>query len=82
MGHDVCSHCLQPGRAESQNRNSYWNHVAKPERENIIPKSVMLNYVQFKKWQPTPIFVPGESHGQRSLAGYSPWGCRELDMSE
>ena len=29
-----------------------------------------------RKWQPTPVFVPGESHGQRSLAGYSPWGCR------
>ena len=29
-----------------------------------------------KKWQPTPIFLSGESHGQRSLAGYSPWGCK------
>ena len=29
-----------------------------------------------RKWQPTPIFLPGKSHGQRSLAGYSPWGCR------
>ena len=27
-----------------------------------------------RKWQPTPVFLPGESHGQRSLAGYSPWG--------
>ena len=27
-----------------------------------------------RKWQPTPVFVPGESHGQKSLAGYSPWG--------
>ena len=26
-----------------------------------------------KKWQPTPVFLPGESHGQRSLVGYSPW---------
>ena len=29
-----------------------------------------------RKWQPTPIFLPGESHGQTSLAGYSPWGCK------
>ena len=29
-----------------------------------------------KEWQPTPVFLPGEFHGQRSLAGYSPWGCR------
>ena len=27
-----------------------------------------------RKWQPTPVFLPGESHEQRSLAGYSPWG--------
>ena len=32
--------------------------------------------------QPTPVFLPGESHGQRSLAGYSPWGSKELDMTE
>ena len=35
-----------------------------------------------KKWQLTPAFSPGESHGQRSLAGYSPWGHKELDMTE
>ena len=33
-------------------------------------------------WQPTPIFLPGKFHGQRSLAGYSPWGHKELDMTE
>ena len=31
------------------------------------------------KWQPAPVFLPGKSHGQRSLAGYSPWDCKELD---
>ena len=31
---------------------------------------------------PTPVFLPGESHGQKSLAGYSPWGCTELDTTE
>ena len=30
-----------------------------------------------RAWQPTPVFLPGESHGQRSLAGYSPWGHTE-----
>ena len=33
-------------------------------------------------WQPTPVFLPGESHGQRSLAGYSPWGHKELGTTE
>ena len=35
-----------------------------------------------RKWQPTPVFLPGESHGRRSQVGYSPWGCKESDMTE
>ena len=35
-----------------------------------------------RKWQPTPVFWPEEFHGQRTLAGYSPWGCKELDVTE
>ena len=35
-----------------------------------------------RKWQPTPVFLPGKSHGQRSLVGYSPWGHKESDMTE
>ena len=35
-----------------------------------------------KEWQPTPVFLSGESHGQRGLAGYSPWGHKELDTTE
>ena len=35
-----------------------------------------------KEWQPTAVFLPGESHGQRSLAGYGPWGHKESDMTE
>ena len=35
-----------------------------------------------RKWQPTVVFLPGESHGQRSLAGYSSWGCKESDTTE
>ena len=35
-----------------------------------------------RAWQPTPVFLPGESHGQRSLAGYSLWGHKELDTTE
>ena len=35
-----------------------------------------------KVWQPPQVFLPGESHGQRSLAGYSPWGCTELESTE
>ena len=35
-----------------------------------------------REWQSTPVFLPGESHGQRSLAGYSSWGPKKLDMTE
>ena len=35
-----------------------------------------------REWQSTSGFLPGKSQGQRSLAGYSPWGCKELDMTE
>ena len=35
-----------------------------------------------REWQPTPVFLPGEFHGQRSLVGYSPWGGKESDTTE
>ena len=38
--------------------------------------------IPWRKWQPTPVFLPGESHGQRSLAGYSPRGQIESDTTE
>ena len=34
-----------------------------------------------RAWQPTPEFLPEKSHGQRSLVGYSPWGCKKLDTT-
>ena len=42
--------------------------------ESLLPWS--------RKWQPTPAFLPGESHGQRSLVGYSPRSCKESDTTE
>ena len=35
-----------------------------------------------RKWQPAPVFLPGKFHGQRMLAGYVPWSCKELDRTE
>ena len=35
-----------------------------------------------RKWQPTPVFLPGKFHGQRTLAGYSIRGCKESDTTE
>ena len=41
-----------------------------------------LKYSMRREWQPTPVFLPGEYHEQRSLAGYSPWGHKESDTTE
>ena len=35
-----------------------------------------------RKWRPTPVFLPGKFHGQRSLAGYCPWDHKRSDMTE
>ena len=44
--------------------------------------SASIEIIQRRQWQPTPVLLPGESHGQRSLVGYSPWGRRKLDTTE
>ena len=35
-----------------------------------------------RQWHPTPVLLPGKSHGRRSVVGYSPWGCKESDTTE
>ena len=42
---------------------------------------IYLSYWR-KEWQPALVFLPGEFHGQRSLAGYTPWGYKESDTTE
>ena len=56
------------------------NPPAKAGNENLILESGRVPWR--KKWLPTPVFLSGESHGQRSLMGYSPWGHKELNMNE
>ena len=46
-----------------------------------IDQSIHL-VIERRKWQPTPEFLSGKFQGQRSLAGYSPWGRKELDTTE
>ena len=47
------------------------------------PGSIPVGKIPWRrKWQPIPVFSPGESHGQRYLVGYSPWGHKESDMTE
>ena len=46
------------------------------------PSSWVGKSLWIRKWQPTPVFLPKESYGQKTLADYSPWGCKELDWTE
>ena len=52
-----------------------------PMQETGIPSLGWEDTLE-KKWQATPIFLLGESHGQRNLVGYSPWGRKESDTTE
>ena len=45
-------------------------------------KKRTLSMFSPRKWQSTPVLLPGKSHGQRNLVGYSPWGRKESDMTE
>ena len=72
-------------------------HILTNERVNITQQSKQVNhsnthnksldlalyyYSLEREWQPTPVFLPGEFHRERRLAVYSPWICKELDMTE
>ena len=56
------------------------------QRKKVVSVQSLKMYKQThsgrRKWQPTPVFLPREFHGQRSLAGYCPWGCTESDSTE
>ena len=58
------------------------NLPAMPETMETWVRSLSRECPLEKGWQPTPVFLPGESPGQRNLAGYSPWGHKELDTTE
>ena len=57
------------------------SQLQKVKINRVREKQVLEISTNFK-WQPTPILLPGESHGGRSLVGYSPWGRKESDMTE
>ena len=51
-------------------------------QEDSLEKEMGDPLEKGRAWLPTPVFLPGESHGQRSLEGYSPWHCKESDTTE
>ena len=53
-----------------------------PLGRNKLQPGMQPSGIPSKKWQPIPVFLSGKFHGQRSLAGYSPWGHKESNMTE
>ena len=54
--------------------------VSRRWKKNILTWSRYFNWR--RQWHPTPVVLPGKSHRWRSLEGYSPWGCKELDTTK
>ena len=66
-------------------RQEYWSGVPLPSPTCQCRRHKRCWYDSWvrkipwrREWQPTPVFLPGESHGRRSLVGYSPWGSQRL----
>ena len=65
----------EPGRLQSMG--------SRRVRHNWVTSLSLFTFMLWRrKWQPSPVFLPGESHGERSLVGCHPWGCTELDTTE
>ena len=58
-----------------------WSLFTDEETEAQINR-LSLEHCQRRQWHPTPVLLPGKSHGCRSLVGCSPWGCEESDTTE
>ena len=54
--------------------NQPWIFIGRTDAEAEAPIIWLPNVMRRRQWQPTPVLLPGKSHGRRSLVGYSPWG--------
>ena len=71
------------GRAQLRRASLVAQSVKNPPALWEIQSSPRVGKIPWRReWQPTPVFLPGEFHGQRSLAGYSPWGHKESHTTE
>ena len=63
---------------------AWWLRISLPTwRQKIYGFDLWIGKIPWRrKWQLTPVFLPGKFHGQKSLAGYSPWGHKESDTAE
>ena len=68
------------------NKHSYrckdFTHMAQMVKNLLAMQETLGSIPWRREWQPTPVFLPGKFHGQRSLPDSNPWGYKELDMIE
>ena len=67
------------------NKQENVSHIIIDQNVNDFTEKETINKMKVhwrRKWQPTPVFLPGESQGQRSLVGYCLWGCTGSDTTE
>ena len=75
-------------RNRRRGRRNWRSYKQRPRGKALWPGVELRNlansklFLRRRQWHPTPILLPGESHGRRSLVGYSPWGCTESGMTE
>ena len=66
--------------------HALWNERSGPCLQRLYTETrkttVKLVIIRRRRWHPTPVLLPGKSHGQRSLVGCGPWGCEKLDTTE
>ena len=93
-----CGHShFQDARSREADALSFQAHLAQPFTQHtdyttvhqplapsssVVPNKYLWNVFGRRPWHPTPVVLPGESHGQRSLVGCSPWGRWDLDTTE
>ena len=71
--------CLRPGLPRRRGGKESTCQCRRHRRHGFDPWVGKILWR--RKWQPTLVFLPGKFHGQQSLAGYNPWGCKESDMT-
>ena len=76
--------CSRP--STQPKRYHYEQNKSIPDYNSVYNRSIYLALFIYqnrrRQWHPTPVLLPGKSHGRRSLAGCSPWGCKESDTTE
>ena len=58
-----------------------WTHLSDSAQQQYGLDLWVGKILWRRNWKPTPVFLPGELRGHRNLAGYSPWGCKELEAA-